>query len=230
MNEESKQEVVTLREFEKYTDIVLSMLNLEDEVDLVTSGLKYSEKLVNAILSSEEYKEKFIKSSFSHKGESDIELNYFLKGLIYTLAEVFYFNDPVYSEKYKFTELIRYGAIGIEKAAKNFDPTMGYEFPYYAFPWIRREIGSPFHDLFEVCQESVCKVVSEILDVELGEVRYDSHFQNHLGADSLDTLQLVMAFEEACGIEIPNEEAEGIETVGDAVELILKKRAGIIFK
>ena len=56
------------------------------------------------------------------------------------------------------------------------------------------------------------------------EVKSDSNFQNDLGADSLDTVELVMALEEAFDIEIPDEAAEGIATVGDAVKFIEEKK------
>ena len=72
--------------------------------------------------------------------------------------------------------------------------------------------------------EKVCSIVSEQLSVEVGEVKADSNFQNDLGADSLDTVELVMALEEAFDIEIPDEAAEGIATVGDAVKFIEEKK------
>jgi len=72
--------------------------------------------------------------------------------------------------------------------------------------------------------EKVCSIVSEQLSVEAGEVKSDSNFQNELGADSLDTVELVMALEEEFDIEIPDEAAEGIATVGDAVKFIEEKK------
>ena len=72
--------------------------------------------------------------------------------------------------------------------------------------------------------EKVCSIVSEQLSVEAGEVKSDSNFQNDLGADSLDTVELVMALEEAFDIEIPDEADEGIATVGDAVKFIEEKK------
>ena len=72
--------------------------------------------------------------------------------------------------------------------------------------------------------EKVCSIVSEQLSVEAGEVKSDSNFQNDLGADSLDTVELVMALEEAFDIEIPDEAAEGIATVGDALKFIEEKK------
>jgi len=68
--------------------------------------------------------------------------------------------------------------------------------------------------------EKVCSIVSEQLSVEAGEVKSDSYFQYDLGADSLDTVELVMAFEEEFGIEIPDDAAETILSVGDAINFI----------
>ena len=72
--------------------------------------------------------------------------------------------------------------------------------------------------------QKVSSIVSEQLSVEAGEVKPDSSFQNDLGADSLDTVELVMALEEAFDIEIPDEAAEGIATVADAVKFIEEKK------
>ena len=72
--------------------------------------------------------------------------------------------------------------------------------------------------------QKVCSIVSEQLSIESGEVKSDSNFQNDLGADSLDTVELVMALEEAFDIEIPDEAAEGIATVSDAVKFIEEKQ------
>ena len=71
--------------------------------------------------------------------------------------------------------------------------------------------------------ERVRNIVVEQLGVEADTVKAESHFQNDLGADSLDTVELVMAFEEEFDMEIPDEEAENIATVGDAVTYIDSK-------
>ncbi|NJL45673.1 MAG: acyl carrier protein [Leptolyngbyaceae cyanobacterium SM2_3_12] len=73
--------------------------------------------------------------------------------------------------------------------------------------------------------EKVQKIVSEQLGVEATEVKPEASFANDLGADSLDTVELVMALEEEFGIEIPDEAAEGIATVQDAVNFINEKSA-----
>jgi len=72
--------------------------------------------------------------------------------------------------------------------------------------------------------QKVQAIVSEQLSVDAGEVKSEANFQNDLGADSLDTVELVMALEEAFDIEIPDEAAEGIATVGDAVKFIEAKK------
>jgi len=72
--------------------------------------------------------------------------------------------------------------------------------------------------------QKVQSIVSEQLSVDSSEVKSDANFQNDLGADSLDTVELVMALEEAFDIEIPDEAAEGIATVGDAVKFIEDKK------
>jgi acyl carrier protein len=77
----------------------------------------------------------------------------------------------------------------------------------------------------EATFEKVREIVAEQLSVDAAEVKAESNFQNDLGADSLDTVELVMALEEAFGIEIPDEAAETILTVGDAVKYINEKTA-----
>jgi acyl carrier protein len=69
-------------------------------------------------------------------------------------------------------------------------------------------------------EERVKKIIVEQLGVNADEVTAESAFVEDLGADSLDTVELVMAFEEEFDIEIPDEDAEKIATVGDAVKYI----------
>ncbi len=68
--------------------------------------------------------------------------------------------------------------------------------------------------------DDVKEVVVEQLNVNPDEVKMESKFVEDLGADSLDVVELVMALEEKFGIEIPDDEAEKIQTVGDAVKYI----------
>ena len=70
--------------------------------------------------------------------------------------------------------------------------------------------------------EKVKQIVSEQLGVDEAEVTPSASFVDDLGADSLDTVELVMAFEEAFDIEISDEDAEKIRTVSDAVDYIGK--------
>jgi len=71
--------------------------------------------------------------------------------------------------------------------------------------------------------EKIKQIVSEQLGVDEAEVTPTASFVDDLGADSLDTVELVMAFEEAFEIEIPDEEAEKIRTVQDAIAYVEKK-------
>jgi acyl carrier protein len=73
--------------------------------------------------------------------------------------------------------------------------------------------------------ERVKKIVVEQLEVDIDDVKPESSFTNDLGADSLDTVELVMALEEEFEIEIPDEAAQQIDTVGKAVEHISQKLA-----
>lgn len=75
--------------------------------------------------------------------------------------------------------------------------------------------------------EKVNQIVVEQLGVESSEVTPDASFVDDLGADSLDRVELVMAFEEAFGLEIPDNDAEKIVTVQDAVEYIQKNAKSI---
>ena len=66
--------------------------------------------------------------------------------------------------------------------------------------------------------EKVKKIIAEHLGIDdMGKITEDAKFIDDLGADSLDTVELVMAFEEAFDVEIPDEKAETILTVGDAI-------------
>ena len=72
----------------------------------------------------------------------------------------------------------------------------------------------------ENIEQRVKKIVAEQLGVNEGDVKNESSFVNDLGADSLDTVELVMALEEEFETEIPDEEAEKITTVQQAVDYI----------
>jgi len=74
--------------------------------------------------------------------------------------------------------------------------------------------------------DKVKEIVVEQLGVDEADVSMDSTFIDDLGADSLDIVELIMAFEEEFNIEIPDEAAEKIKTVKDAVEYIDKEKQG----
>jgi len=73
--------------------------------------------------------------------------------------------------------------------------------------------------------ERVKKIVVDHLGVDADKVVEGANFIDDLGADSLDTVELVMAFEEAFGVEIPDDAAETIVTVGDAIKFLEKAAA-----
>lgn len=68
--------------------------------------------------------------------------------------------------------------------------------------------------------EKLQKIISEVLNIDAEEITLETTFVDDLGADSLDVFQIIMGIEEEFDIEIPNEEAEKIVTVADAVEQI----------
>ena len=68
--------------------------------------------------------------------------------------------------------------------------------------------------------EKLKKIIVDVLNVDENEITMDTTFIDDLGADSLDVFQIIMGLEEEFDIEIPNEQAEKIVTVGDAVEQI----------
>ncbi len=77
----------------------------------------------------------------------------------------------------------------------------------------------------EEIREKVIKIVSEQMGVDKSEVTMETSFVNDLNADSLDTVELVMEFEDEFELSIPDEDAEKIQTVGKAVEFIGKAQA-----
>ncbi len=75
----------------------------------------------------------------------------------------------------------------------------------------------------EVSQDKIRQIIADQLGVKKEEVTDNAKFVDDLGADSLDTVELVMALEEEFGIEIPDEDAEKLVTVGDALRYIEEK-------
>jgi len=81
-----------------------------------------------------------------------------------------------------------------------------------------------FTDMSSV-EDQVRGIIAEQLGVKADEIRNDASFVDDLGADSLDTVELVMALEEEFETEIPDEEAEKITTVQQAIDYILAKKS-----
>jgi acyl carrier protein len=77
--------------------------------------------------------------------------------------------------------------------------------------------------VLENLEEKVKKIIVTQLAVDAAEVTLQSQFVQDLGADSLDTVELVMALEEEFDVEVPDEDAEKIKTVGEAVNYIKEK-------
>ncbi len=78
----------------------------------------------------------------------------------------------------------------------------------------------------EAVADRVRAIIAEQLGVKLEEVTDGASFIEDLGADSLDTVELVMALEEEFGVEIPDEDAEKMSSVGEAIKYIESKTAG----
>jgi acyl carrier protein len=75
----------------------------------------------------------------------------------------------------------------------------------------------------EEIEKKVIEIVAKQLNIEAKKIKRESSFVNDLGADSLDTVELVMEMEEAFGMSIPDEDAEKIQTVGDAISYIERR-------
>ncbi len=72
-------------------------------------------------------------------------------------------------------------------------------------------------------EQKVKEIIADQLGVEIEKLTEDAKFVDDLGADSLDVVELIMAFEEEFGIEIPDEDAEKIQTVGDVITYLKEK-------
>ena len=71
--------------------------------------------------------------------------------------------------------------------------------------------------------DKIKEIIIDKLGIDNGKITMDAKFIDDLGADSLDTVELIMQFEEEFGIEIPDDEAEGLLSVGQAVDYIKNK-------
>jgi len=75
-------------------------------------------------------------------------------------------------------------------------------------------------------EERIKEIIADQLGVEVEKITPEAKFVDDLGADSLDVVELIMAFEEEFGIEIPDEDAEKIQTVGDVINYLKEKVGG----
>ena len=73
-------------------------------------------------------------------------------------------------------------------------------------------------------EERVKEIIADQLGISVDQIKPESKFVDDLGADSLDVVELIMAFEEEFGVEIPDEDAEKISTVQDVLDYIAKKQ------
>jgi acyl carrier protein len=97
-----------------------------------------------------------------------------------------------------------------------------FDFPERSFAMADEKVNERLNEKDKQIGEKVKQIIVEQLGVDEGEVTSSASFVDDLGADSLDTVELVMAFEEGFDIEIPDEDAEKIRTVQDAVDYIQK--------
>lgn len=74
-------------------------------------------------------------------------------------------------------------------------------------------------------EEKVKEIIIEQLGVNAEQITPEAKFTDDLGADSLDIVELIMAFEEQLGVEVPDEDAEKLQTVGDVIRYIQEKQA-----
>ncbi|MDQ7056364.1 acyl carrier protein [Persephonella sp.] len=73
-------------------------------------------------------------------------------------------------------------------------------------------------------EERIKEIIADQLGIDVEQIKPESKFVDDLGADSLDVVELIMAFEEEFDVEIPDEDAEKIQTVGDVIEYIKQKK------
>lgn len=86
-------------------------------------------------------------------------------------------------------------------------------------------MGTKYFIMSNTIQARVTKIIIDKLGVDANEVTAEASFTNDLGADSLDTVELIMEFEKEFDISIPDEQAENITTVGEAVEYLANQVA-----
>src|SRR5688572_844678 len=105
-------------------------------------------------------------------------------------------------------------------------PRHGYSHRTFREPsWVFGSQQSGTGTIMDDIEQKVIEIVSEQMGVDKSEITRETHFINDLNADSLDTVELVMEFEDAFELSIPDEEAEKIQTVGQAIDYIKDHKA-----
>jgi acyl carrier protein len=89
---------------------------------------------------------------------------------------------------------------------------------------VRKEEGMERQEV----EQKVREVLADQLARDVDEVTMEARFEEDLDADSLDLVEAVLALEEELGVDIPEEEMEGVKTVGQAVELVLSKKGASV--
>lgn len=101
---------------------------------------------------------------------------------------------------------------------RRFGSVCGYVLPLRPVPHIPHDF-KPYKEMSEIA-DKVKKIIIEKLGVDESEVTPEASFTNDLGADSLDTVELIMEFEKEFNVSIPDDQAENIQTVGQAVSYL----------
>ena len=136
MNEESEERIEDNKRSEK---LVKEILLFEKKLEILyehsrehIKARKLAKRLVEAIFSSEKFKNKNQRGFFSYKGDSDIDLDRFLIGLIHFLSLKYYYKEPCSD----LIDNVQECSIALERSLDKFDPEMGYELPIYVYWWI----------------------------------------------------------------------------------------------
>ena len=135
MNEELKEIIESNKRSEKLVETILSVQKKRAKLNEPRRYIEVhieAERLVKAILSFEKFKNKNQTGYFSYKGDSDIDLDHFLIGLIYSLTLQYGIKELGVD----LIDLVQECSIALERSLDKFDPEMGFELPIYVYWWI----------------------------------------------------------------------------------------------